>query len=133
MDRVKKITDQLLALKLVVHQAHLLSISHSDHLLAQQIESGIDDNIDLLKELAIFYYDDPTLASCSNTVQGVFNIIHEIAPDSSIEELFSYIAEILDEIIKNCTPTGHVGLDTAIGDTARDMGRKGYLVKQRLK
>lgn len=135
MKKVKRITDLLLALKLVAHQAHLLSISHSDHLLAERIESDLDDNIDTLKELAIFCYEaqGPQIASCSETVQGVFNIVHEIKPDTTIDELFSYISQIIDEIVKECTPTNFQALDTAIGDTARDIGRKGYLVKQRLK
>lgn len=133
MKKVKRITDLLLALKLLAHQAHLLSISHSDHLLAERIESDLDDNIDILKELAIFCLDEAEIASCSETAQGVFNILHEIKPDTPIDETFSYILQIIEEIIKECTPTGFQALDTAIGDTARDIGRKGYLVKQRLK
>lgn len=133
MKKVKRITDLLLALKLVAHQAHLLSITHSDHLLAERIEADLDDNIDALKELAIFCYDDPSIASCAETSQGVFNILHDINPNTPIDETFSYISQIIDEIIKECTPTNFQALDTAIGDTARDIGRKGYLVKQRLK
>lgn len=134
MEKIKRITDLLLALKLLAHQAHLLSVSHSDHLLAERIESDLDDNIDTLKELALYCFDNKSIASCALTSQGVFNILHEINPDISIDEAFSYILEIIDEIVKSCKEeTGHNSLDTALGDTARDIARKGYLVKQRLK
>mgnify|MGYP003290444973 CR=1 FL=1 len=133
MKKLHRLTNLLLALKLLAQQAHLLSISHSDHLLAERIEDGLDDNIDTLKELALFCYDEDFIASCAETAQGVFNILHEIKTDITIEQTFSYILEIIQEIVKECTPTNFQALDTAIGDTARDIGRKGYLVKRRLK
>ena len=134
METVKKITDLLLALKLLAHQAHLLSVSHADHLLAERIESDLDDNIDTLKEIALYCFDDKSIASCALTAQGVFNILHDINPDTSIGQCFSYILEIIEQIILQCKKEStHLGLNTAFGDTARDMARKGYLVKQRLK
>lgn len=134
MEHVKKVTDLLLALKLLAHQTHLLSVSHADHLLAERIESDLDDNIDTLKEIALYCFDDKSIASCALTAQGAFNILHDINPESSIEQCFSYILEIIEQIILQCKhPTNHPSLETALGDTARDMARKGYLVKQRLK
>ena len=134
MEIVKKVTDLLLALKLLAHQTHLLSNSHADHLLAERIESDLDDNIDTLKEICLYCFDDKSIASCAETSQGVFNILHNINPEISIEQSFSYILEIIDKIVSECKQsTGHNGLDTALGDTARDISQKGYLVKQRLK
>ncbi len=134
MEAIKKITDLLLALKLLAHQAHLLSVSHADHLLAERIESDLDNNIDTLKEIALYCYDDKSIASCALTSQAVFNILHDIKTDISIEQAFSYILEVIDEIVLECSKeTDHAPLNTALGDTARDMARKGYLVKQRLK
>ena len=134
MEAIKKITDLLLALKLLSHQAHLLSVSHADHLLAERIESDLDDNIDILKEIALYCFDDDSIASCAKTSQSAFNILHDIKTDISIEQAFSYILEVIDQIILECSKdTAFAALNTALGDTARDMARKGYLVKQRLK
>ena len=63
MESIKKITNLLLALKLLAHQAHLLSSSHADHLLAERIEKDLDDNIDILKEIALYCFDDDSIAS----------------------------------------------------------------------
>ena len=134
MEQIKRITDLLLALKLLAHQTHLLSTSHADHLLAERIESDLDDNIDILKEICLYCYESKSIASCAETSQGVFNILHDISPECSIDQCFSYISEIIEQIILECMkPQDHAALDTALGDTARDMARKGYLVKQRLK
>ena len=134
MESIKRITDLLLALKLLAHQAHLLSVSHADHLLAERIEKDLDDNIDILKEIALYCFDDDSIASCALTSQAVFNILHDIKTDISIEQAFSYIAEVIEQIILECSKNNEfTALNTALGDTARDMARKGYLVKQRLK
>lgn len=134
MEHIKRITDLLLALKLLAHQTHLLSTSHADHLLAERIESDLDDNIDILKEICLYCYDNKNIASCAQTSQGVFNILHDINPECSIDQCFSYILEIIDQIELECrNKTEDTAMDTVLGDTARDIARKGYLVKQRLK
>ena len=134
MESIKRITDLLLALKLLAHQAHLLSVSHADHLLAERIEKDLDDNIDILKEISLYCFDDDSIASCAKTSQSAFNILHDIKTDISIEQAFSYILEVIEQIILECSKnTEFTALNTALGDTSRDMARKGYLVKQRLK
>lgn len=133
MKNIKRITDLLLALKLLAHQTHLLSVSHADHLLAERIQDGLDSNIDILKEVALYCFDDNSIASCSHTSEGAFNILHDIKTDISIEQAFSYILEIIDQIELECSnKTEHTAMDTVLGDTARDIAQKGYLVKKRL-
>lgn len=136
MDKIKKITDLLLALKLLAHQTHLLSISHADHLLAERIEKDLDENIDLLKELSLYCFNETFIASCSDTLEGALEYVKDVNENISIEQAFSYILEIIQQLISMslvAKDERYPSLETALGDLARDLGQKGYLVKQRLK
>lgn len=137
MQNIKKITDLLLALKLLAHQAHLLSISHADHLLAERIESDLDDNIDILKEISLYCFNETYIASCCDTLEGALDYVKDVNENISIDQAFSYILEIIEKLISMSAIAAesetHPGLNTALGDLARDLSRKGYLVKQRLK
>ena len=137
MQNIKKITDLLLALKLLAHQTHLLSVSHADHLLAERIQDGLDSNIDLLKEISLYYFNENYIASCCDTLEGALDYVKDVNENISIDQAFSYILEIIDKLISMCgisieTEERKTGLTTALGDVARDLSQKGYLVKQRL-
>lgn len=137
MENIKRITDLLLALKLLSHQTHLLSVSHADHLLAERIQDGLDENIDLLKEISLYYFDTKYIASCCDTLEGALDYVKDVNENISIDQSFSYILEIIDRICSMCgiaieSDSQRTGLATALGDVARDLSQKGYLVKQRL-
>lgn len=139
MEKVKDITNLLLSLKLLAHQTHLLSTSHADHLLAERVEKDLDEDIDLLKELYLYCFDDDTIASCSLTLESAFNFIKEVEPTASIDQCFSYILDVIHKLVTLCAEAQGAlnpdssGLSTALGDVARNLSQKGYLVKQRLK
>ncbi len=139
MDKILEILDLLLTLKLLAEQVHLCSNSsnsYSDHRLAEQVQEDLDEDIDALKEIAIYCYDKDQIndiTSASRATAKVNSYLKNIQPSESLTQYFSYLFEIIQRIITYCDSfEGPSPLNTIIGDIARDIARKGYLVKQRL-
>lgn len=138
MKNVNQITNLLIAMKYLCQQGHLTSVSYSDHLLFEKLESDIDEHIDLLKEITIFAFGKTDIASCADTLKESSAYIQAVEKDASAEQCLSYVLEIINKVITETEIFTSENekeslLKSIIEDTCKELMRKGYLIEQRLK
>lgn len=135
---MEKLTNLLLALRLVLHNAHLSFNCYSIHLLTDRIIEEIDENIDRLKEVSIGETDNTDIADAKRTAEGIFKIISAIKfnPQESLEcltaalTLIENVSDACDKIAKEKHSQGYIN---AVCDVAEWAVKGRYLIKNTLK
>ena len=140
---MKNITAKLGALKLMLHDLHLHFTDYSEHLLADKLQEGINDNIDRLKELEISYAGSLEIASALESASSVLKEIQAFYPDATTPaekhsvELWKSIRKLYIALVGQCKAeiekTDSEGIMNALADISEGLMRNKYLVDRVLK
>lgn len=138
MTEIIEICNLLKASKTLLHQIHLKFTDYADHLLADRLSEGLQDNIDRLKELYISVYDED-IANALPSASEEAEYLKQIPSSENKDEnnLFAAQLQFFKTLISLCTEvedkSDNIGIRNAVADIGEDIQRKIYLTQNRLK